>query len=110
MTRREWLERVAQATWEGLIPSSQRDAAATVLTPMYRDQIGRALVVAHVASDDLLAKSPRVIAASLVDKGLAHGDPLAMLVDPVVRSFRRDGAPWREYWDIIRLCTVLLEL
>lgn len=73
-----------------------------------------AATLTRIASADALARAPYAIADSLRTAGLVRPDAAAevayRVVSPVVRQVRHGGVPWRRWWDIHGLHSLLIEL
>ena len=116
LSRNGWIRKLTSDVVDGLLPSGRRMKAYSLLADWVADDsLAVATTLAQIAADDALARSPRVIADSLVAAGLVRADvPIAEaagdIVTPVVRQVRYRGVPWPRWWDINGLYALLLEL
>lgn len=110
MVRSRWIDELIDSVVARLWPGTADHLA---LTPELDDPLGRALLVSHIAVQDLRGFAAVAVARSLLSSGLVVGDvddAVTGLINPVFHEIRFRGVPGPRWWDIDGLNLLLLEL
>ena len=111
--RDTWIDHLAAQVCHKLVP--RRCSADMFPAWVGDDQLALAAVVSRIAVEDAWGSSPKTISEGLLSTGVVVSRVPAVvvvrdLVTPVLRTVRRDGMPWRQWWNVGGLSVLLVEL
>ena len=114
--RNSWIRMQTGDVVRGLLVPGEDIALYSLLERWVADdELTMAATLTSIASDDALARAPHAIVDSLRTASLVRPDVPAdevayCVVSPVVQRVRHGGVPWRRWWDVHGLHSLLIEL